>query len=104
MNEQTLEALNKSIRHWQAYADGKWEEEGVPGVHNCALCQLFHPEYNHSGVLCNGCPVRLKTRLGVCCDTPWKKVCLAINGHGIDSPQFIEAAKEELEFLKSLLP
>lgn len=103
MNTETLKALNESIRHWQAYADGRWKEEGMPTSDNCALCLLFNTKSTVDNP-CIGCPVMAKTKLSICQETPWRKVCSAVMEHGVDSPQFIEAAKEELEFLKSLIP
>ena len=98
MNEQTLNALNESIKHWQRYVDGFGETEREPLVDNCSLCGLFY-RYD-----CVGCPIRERTGRINCRTTPYEDAFDAYHNSGPTSPEFIEQAKFMLEFLKSLLP
>jgi hypothetical protein len=101
LDQETLNALDKSIQHWQNYADGKGEEEGYPNEHNCELCNNFftYPDY------CKDCPVKLTTGFGFCETSPYRKAARAgiLHGH-IDytTEQFLSAAREELNFLISI--
>ena len=98
MDDITLNALNESIAHWQRYADGLGEGEGEPVTTNCSLCGLFYMND------CVGCPVRNSTGRINCRLTPYGDAYDAYTRFGPQSQKFIEAAKIELEFLKSLLP
>lgn len=95
---KTLNALKKSIQKWEDIVSGKKEE---PDCTNCPLCYEFY------GDECKGCPVMKKTGKHFCADTPYNDAWNAwkvFEKKGLTSHQeYIEAAKEELSFLKSLL-
>jgi len=104
MDKETLEALERSIKKWEAIVAGKGEDRGGE---NCALCELF-AEYE-----CVGCPVHTEIGETNCQGTPFHEW---VNHHEERHPEsFSEAlkvecseckelAQKELEFLKSLLP
>ena len=104
MNAKTLKALKGSIRKWERIVDGRGTNEGCE---NCPLCELFtRSNYDH----CAGCPVHAETGKKYCRATPFVKFVK----HGekkhpvLDSkvhcPICLRLAKDELVFLKSLLP
>lgn len=101
MNETTLKALRGSIRKWEAIVAGTREDHGWA---DCPLCALFHPHFNEAnsyrGNTCAGCPVMARTGLRYCMDTPYWHYVDATD----DEEAMAEAAKAELDFLKSLLP
>lgn len=122
MDASTLEALRGSIAKWEAIIDGTGVDRGRE---NCPLCQKFHPFPDTSPYTqwCRGCPVRQKTGLSGCEGTPYQeydlldeKIDLATDA-GPLSPYYRsddvlrqlrdsrrQAAIQELEFLRSLLP
>jgi len=80
-------------RYWPSMLDGT-----VAGVmsDSCPLCRLFMDDF------CSGCPVAKATdRLG-CNGTPWIQAYSARKAGDLDA--FHTAAREEVAFLKSLLP
>lgn len=89
------DALIKSIQKWQDIVDGK-NTDG-PYSTNCPLCEVFYGDY------CNGCPVMEKTGREFCRDTPYDDAWNAWCNRESDPEKYIEAANEELDFLKSLL-
>ncbi len=98
MNTKTLKALEESIEHWQRLADGCEEEIGC---RSCPLCKLFIQDN------CNGCPVAEKTGVKYCYGSPYQLRDLdSFMGDDEKShnPSFLKAAKEEVEFLRSMLP
>jgi hypothetical protein len=103
MTEQTLEALEYSIAHWERLASGeRYDGEGI-GPAYCALCNMFYNTTKTQLLACVGCPVLTHTGQRYCNDTPYHAAELAIWGDGgCDSSEFLHAAKAELEFLKSL--
>lgn len=97
MDKKTLEALQASIKHWEANVAAKTIKETSTAASDCALCDLFLREH-----LCVGCPVFVKTEGRYCGRTPYIKADQAWRSK--DLPSFHEAAQEELDFLRSLLP
>ena len=95
MTEKTLTALKGSIKKWEKIVAGTGTDEGWS---NCPLCQLFYGEPRN----CNGCPVKEKTHLSACVCTPYTKFATARQRKDVSGSR--KYAKEELKFLKSLLP
>lgn len=93
MKSETLEALKGSIAKWEAIVEGTGTDKGTE---NCPLCRLFHQDYTDKGpeTCCDGCPVFEHTGVRSCGGTPYSRY--------EDDDE--ETAKEELDFLKSLLP
>jgi hypothetical protein len=90
--------LELSIAHW--YRIWKGEETRMDSA-ACALCQTYRrPEGATYAERCNTCPVCQHTGLQDCLGTPYGEV----NNLHHEDPEFAEAAKEELDFLMSLLP
>ena len=95
MDDVTLIALKQSIEKWERRAVG---EHNLPlGTASCPLCRLFHGNYRADGLKnsCEGCPVFEKTGEKYCIDTPYR-------AYGVNRTDL--HAKQELEFLRSLLP
>lgn len=109
MDERTLTALEGSIKKWEAIASGNGPDYGYK---NCPLCIEFidatDPEDpEEDGDTCFGCPVSIKTEQTGCDGTPynaWSAIAGNIFPTYATTPQLIELAECELEFLKSLLP
>jgi len=80
--------LEVSIQKWEDIVNGTGHDLHAS---NCALCHT-HPS-------CIGCPIKELTGQEECEGTPYYKYHTA---YGFTDKQ--EAAKEELEFLKSLRP
>lgn len=103
MNTATLNALHKSIKHWQRLATGKARAREEVYATDCALCKMFlinRPEE----VACQGCPVMVKTGLWHCQNTPYNQAEDRFHDDGKRSKTFKAAAEVQLAFLKSLLP
>lgn len=110
MKPATLKALKRSIAHWKRLATGKERDGEEIGPECCSLCMAFQ---NKS---CDGCPVAMRTGLSLCRASPWGKAFATytarIDKNNPDAfkdvhekdQAFRSAAKEELAFLKSLLP
>jgi len=102
MDKKTLKALEGDIKKWQKIVSGKGIDDGW---HNCLLCQLFLP-------LCIGCPVRVFTTYGGCCDTPYDRRTMhhqkrhpnKSNKYKVKCEICKIIALDELRFLKGLLP
>lgn len=104
MTPETLKALNESIEHWEIMAKG--------GIHNkeghkpfdtyCSLCKLFNSKEHNLKNYCNGCPVFERTGHKLCIGSPYRHASYAWEDK-LDI-RFKELAKEEVEFLRSLLP
>lgn len=104
MDAATLEALKKSIEHWDWNSKAEKPEDVRVGRTYCALCDLFWL------YACEGCPVLAKTTRKGCSLTPYE-TALDEYQVWIDNPEysgfrrhFKAAAQAELDFLKSLLP
>ena len=108
MNPETRKALKGSIKKWEKIV--KSTKAVDKGDENCPLCSLFFDKIN-----CGDCPVKISTGQGCCSGTPydaWNKHH-RINHftHGRydfsrhpNCPDCLRLAKEELEFLRGLLP
>jgi hypothetical protein len=105
MDAKTLEALNASIAKWERNAEAKSPEDAKLGSEYCPLCHLFANGSEKSP--CEGCPVKLKTGLGGCEETPYWAADWAhddwLDGDAT-AEDFHAAARKEVDFLKSLLP
>lgn len=90
------DALIKSIQKWQDIVDGKNTDE--PTRFNCPLCSVYYPTY------CIGCPVMNRTGVNKCQNTPYDAAWIRWDEFKINKTEaYIESAKLELDFLKSLL-
>jgi hypothetical protein len=70
------------------------------GSNSCALCQVYfarNSKFKRSP--CTGCPIYEKTQQSGCLDTPYVGYSLAIT-----SDEAAKAAREEVGFLRALLP
>ena len=106
MNKETLKALKGSIKKWEKIVDGRGVDLGVT---NCNLCGLFVQDG------CRGCPVNDVT-LDSCNGSPyedWERHHEDFHNQGLDCEDYRivgkcrtckKLAREELEFLQSLLP
>lgn len=107
MNKRTLKALQGSIAKWQAIVDGTGVDKGIK---NCPLCLLFNNDDTFIAHVCVGCPVMERTGKRFCRDTPhekWVANCKPSDELNVWVPggeRGLEAARAELDFLKSLLP
>jgi hypothetical protein len=116
MKKVTLKALKQSIAHWERMAAGKASLGENPVAEHCALCQRFgfwvDCQLPHDG---ERCPVAVKAVAADCNNTPYMKVHNLLPNRPLlmrnsdyeylkNTPKFKEAAQEEVEFLKSLLP
>jgi len=87
------ECLDEAIEHWERLAGGtRLPSEDVGALH-CPLCEQLG---------CEHCPVAEFTGAPSCNLGPYSDAALARKRFGLDSPQFLEAAKEELIFLKRI--
>ena len=102
MDAATLEALKKSIEHWENNVRAKYPEDASVHGEDCALCEMFA-----ENSFCEGCPVAEFGFIG-CGGSPWDKAYFALRSWRRGSykfkPVFRTAAQAELDFLKSLLP
>lgn len=98
----TLEALDKSIEKWERIADGGSDSIGS---NNCALCKKFCHGKIH---ICQGCPVMEFSGESSCRRTPWVDVYELEfrnpQGSHRRGPAFLDAARRELTFLRSIRP
>ena len=97
------DALIKSIQKWQDIVDGK--NTDAPDSKNCPLCEVFYGTYPKQ---CIGCPVMKRTGISQCQNTPYNAAWRRWDEFKINKTEesrlaYIEAAKLELDFLKSLL-
>jgi hypothetical protein len=105
MDAQTLEALNASIAKWERNAEAENRFEYRTGESDCPLCALFiFPGH------CEGCPVFQKTGERFCRFTPYMDASYArimwgdTPGSSAARDRAHAAARDEVAFLKSLLP
>ena len=99
MDKRTLTALQQSIEKWEAIVNGFGNDNGRD---NYALCQEFHAKG------CMECPVYKKTRNPFCRGTPyakWEDLHIdKFRYRHACTEEHLQAAQDELEFLRSLLP
>lgn len=107
----TRRALEASIEKWERNARAERPEYYTTSADACALCHLFVIR----NVSCDGCPVKRRTGVGSCIDTPYIKasetkiewitaLAKRASSKTIDDlrEEAHEAARLEVEFLKSL--
>ena len=104
MNAETLEALKGSIEHWGRLVDFENNPGEEPTYRQCDLCKLALNKSERFYTDCNECVVKLKTGQRGCVGTPFNRAYSAFFKRHDNPEEFRHAAKEELEFLKSLLP
>ena len=71
MNAETLEALNKSIEHWNRLATGTQEPREQIYSDDCALCEMFSKPSMPVDEQCKECPVHLATGRKHCSHVYW---------------------------------
>lgn len=101
MDARTRKALKSSIKHWEENVAAESPDDASTDGDDCALCELFWSR------VCTGCPVRDKTKRLWCGESPYgaaERALKAWHRGGATKEQWQEAARAELEFLKSLLP
>ena len=97
--EITANALEESIKKWERNAEIKFLDDAVMGWNNCPLCAIFY--FDKQGFTsCKGCPVYEFTKLIGCANTPYDRAEDAEDNRDLEG--FLQAAKDEVEFLKSL--
>lgn len=107
MDDKTLEALKGSITKWENIVAGTGVDHSVD---NCPLCLMFHPDFTDGDTddnPCDGCPVKVATGYGYCENSlyeKWLDVTDDIWPRKASTPEAIQAAQAELDFLRSLLP
>lgn len=101
MDARTLEALKASIAKWERNAEAEKPDKYLTGVNDCPLCALFYAKG------CVGCPVRDHTGWALCDGSPYQEAFDAWerwdDGDGA-ADEAHALAREEVAFLKSLLP
>lgn len=113
MDDRTKKALEASIAKWEANTTAKTSYQFRTGTKDCALCGEFQD--NSLLAPCSHCPVFRKTGANFCYGTPYMKASSAwqlwvIGLSEQTSKELINqlradaqaAAREEVEFLKSL--
>lgn len=106
MPEATLRALRASIEHWVENGKAKTPDDASTAINACALCDLFFLN------CCKGCPVAAATNEKRCFTTPYCKAHSRlldwVEGpewrSDVDRAAFHEAAREEENFLRALVP
>jgi hypothetical protein len=108
MTPKTLEALRASIAHWLDNEQVLEEDDVTYSVRDCALCGLFFKND------CESCPVSKWTGLTACKGSPYTEAVEAFADWIGASQTFLaqwrareafhNAAREERQFLESLLP
>lgn len=114
MNKKTRAALMKSIAHWERMLISFKTDK--PTCEQCELCRLFNPPlWVPRPNDCFGCPVYAKTGKQYCNETPYisaaesyRKAERDLRGTNTEpvkpSTEFKKLARQEIKFLKSLLP
>lgn len=103
MNKATLNALEKSIVHWEEnLSAAKSRRYGEINIEReaCALCSIFWVE------ACMGCPVRVQSGRPSCKGTPYMEVNDIVGKANFEFgwKGITRAVRKELVYLKSLLP
>lgn len=114
MDAPTLTALQQSIERWEMLSLASEPGWIRLGSSQCPLCVRFMED--GSGPECHRCPVFHRTAEANCGGTPYPLAADAFSswrgaryyGLGYDEPacrdKFQAAARDEAEFLRSLLP
>jgi len=95
MDARTLKALKASIAKWERNAVIENTDDATMGPVDCPLCVLFHLNG------CVDCPVFSEGHYQ-CDGTPYDAAYSAWRNDKLTD--FLDAAREEVAFLKSLLP
>ena len=107
MDAATLAALKGSIAKWKGIVNGTGIDDGP---NNCPLCAMFNNWFKGQGSGCDGCPVAQSTGMGGCSGSPYAEYeDLREEDPDGWEPGALDArknevAREELDFLISLLP
>lgn len=99
MDERTRWALECSIKKWERILRGEISDRGHM---NCRLCSIFLYQNMSDKYMCTGCPVAEKVQMRGCHGTPYYDFYHASPSGWAITPKAIEAAEEELNFLRSL--
>ena len=93
--EQTEEALEDSIQHWDENARAEKPEDASIAADDCALCDLFW-DYDCDDP-CDGCPVRNVTARELCHNTPYVEAMHAFEEwrYGAGTAEEFRAAAED---------
>mgnify|MGYP001586513168 CR=1 FL=1 len=117
MNKETLEALKGSIKKWERIVKTTTAKDD--GIYNCSLCKLFYAliSKNFLSESCHACPIYSKTNQCFCYATPYSAWVdhqrvehfdntTEVNHrhHEKGCKECLQISKDELNFLKSLLP
>lgn len=99
--EQTRQAINASIKHWENLRDGCGT--GL-GHGDCALCTLFlhGQDANKKYTECIYCPIAQKTGQPLCRGTPYRAATKLFYPINPDNPERRAAFQAMVDFLKSL--
>lgn len=102
MDDETLTALQASIKHWDDNAKAEAPGDASADADDCALCGLFFRRG------CLGCPVAEKTGNECCEGSPYWVAYEALRDWKkdgtVNGDTFRAAAAAERDFLISLLP
>lgn len=113
MDNRTLTALEESIAKWERNAVAEKPFEYLTSAYNCPLCKIFNLKNPQNGTNCEGCPVSESTGRPYCVGTPYYVANTASDAWyycyqegSAESYKLAahKAARDEVEFLKSLLP
>lgn len=110
MTAKTLTALKASIAHHESNLAAEMPGEVALNRRNCALCRKFNRLSMSDSEACTGCPVADKTGKQFCDGTPFYDLESAYYEWKHDPKKtmralaFRKAEREEIKFLKSLLP
>jgi len=91
-----IELIKGSIKKWESVVEGK-----VKGadIYNCPLCVEYQVGREYK---CVACPIYCKTERKYCKNTPFDAYCDILYKE-VGSESTVQAATEELNFLKELL-
>ena len=112
MNRKTLTALRRSIKHWEENVAAKEPDKASVEGGDCALCNIFvWPGIFASDKRfdCLSCPVAKRTGETSCKGSPYAVAVVALFQWNMLPNKTTEenwrnAAREEVRFLRSLLP
>ncbi len=98
MDSKTAAALESSIEHWTRLSEGIANPDEDIYNNDCALCIEFYDCLSR----CSGCPVAINGQYCPDSMSIWRKAHIANIDTNKSSPEFLEAAKNMLNFLISL--
>jgi hypothetical protein len=105
MDDETLSALQGSIKKWEAIVAGTGADDTY---RDCPLCALYIDQ-----AYCEGCPVQERTGRGGCGGSPYDAWADAQHAGTpktrpypwrATTPELAALAQAELDFLRSLMP